>query len=164
MLWAVQTVVLVLFQLFDDVSWHGDVNRLIFVVPFQFYTAIQISHPIFSQLVLFFDAPNQVVNVLLHCVFYTEVINNQREQYWLGGMLPKTLGLFAFVVNMWGQPFSEEFICEYSSLWQSPHRVTYFKVDIPVVYMVQEIVLLNDLRWEHADGCFHVFITVKWCR
>ncbi len=33
-------VVLVLFQLFDDVSWHGDVKCLIVVVPFQFYTAI----------------------------------------------------------------------------------------------------------------------------
>ncbi len=164
MLWTVRTVMLVLLQLFDDRSWHGDVKRQIVVFPFQFYTAIQISRPIFGQLVFFFDAPDQVVNVLLSRVFHTKVINNKREQYWSGGMLPKSRCLFAFVVTMRGKPFLEEFICKYSSLWQSPNRVTHFKIDVPVVYMVQEIVLLNDPRCEQANGYLHVFILVKWCQ
>ena len=40
MMWAFRAVVLVLFQLLDDVSRHGDVKCMIIVVPFSFYTAI----------------------------------------------------------------------------------------------------------------------------
>ena len=39
-----------------------------------------------------------------------------------------------------------------------------FKVDMPVVYMVQEIVVLDDPWWEQADGDLHVLISVKWCQ
>ena len=127
MLWVVWTVVLVLFLLFDYVSWHGDFRPSICIVPFQFDTTIQISGPIFGQLVVLFDAPDQVINVLLLHVIHTKVINNKCEQYRSGGVFPKAWGLFAFVVTMRGQPFSEEFICKYSSLWYTPHCASAFQ-------------------------------------
>ena len=55
--WAVlgtfQAIYLVFLQLFEDVARQGDIKGEFIIIPFEAYAAIQISIPIFGELIFF---------------------------------------------------------------------------------------------------------------
>ena len=73
MFWA---ILLVFLQLLEDVARHGHIEGVVMIIPFEAYAAIQISIPIFGELIFFFDRPDEVVYVLVTCVFYPKIMNN----------------------------------------------------------------------------------------
>ena len=84
---------------------------------FALFSLPQYRFPVQSLVSWYFSLMQSIRWSTSSCLVHNDVINDKREQYRSGGMLPKTWGVFAFVVTMRGKPFSEEFICKYSSMW-----------------------------------------------
>ena len=49
-------VMLVFLELFYDVTWHRYVKDSFFVIPLQFYSAVQVAIPILGEVVLLLEA------------------------------------------------------------------------------------------------------------
>jgi hypothetical protein len=52
--------------------------------------------------------------------------------------------MIAFIVPMGVKSLSQEFVCKDTCLRKAPDCFAYFKVNVPVVYFVAEVVLFND--------------------
>ncbi len=73
--WGFGAIMLVFLQLLEDVARHGEIECAVMIIPFEAYTAIEISILIFGELIFFFDCPDEVVCVLLSRVFYPKIVN-----------------------------------------------------------------------------------------
>ena len=58
MLGGVRHTVLILHEYLFDVTWHGQVDRTVVVVPLEFDAAVQIPGPILGKFVFLFNACN----------------------------------------------------------------------------------------------------------
>ena len=54
MLGTFQAIVFVFLQLLEDVARHGDIKSVFRIIPFEVYAAIQISIPIFGELIFIY--------------------------------------------------------------------------------------------------------------
>jgi hypothetical protein len=70
----------VFLELFLDVTGHGDINRSVVVVPFQFDATVQVTGPIFGECICMFDAFDEMIDILLIDVFYAKIVDNEGEQ------------------------------------------------------------------------------------
>ncbi len=77
MLWLRRCCMLVFLQLFEDLSWHGDVESVCNMIPSEAYATLEVAIPIHGELAIFFDALDQVFNVFLTCVFYAKVVHHK---------------------------------------------------------------------------------------
>jgi hypothetical protein len=77
MLWLCWCCMLVFLQLFEDVSWHGDVKSVCNIIQSEAYATVEVTIPIHGELIFLFDALDQVFNVFLTRVFYAEVIHHK---------------------------------------------------------------------------------------
>ena len=68
-----------------------------------------------------------MIRMLLSHVFYTKIVNHEGEVHPSGCMSPQPWHVDTFIISMWPQSFSEEFICQNARLWESPHRAPYFQ-------------------------------------
>ncbi len=71
--------VFVFVQLFLDVPRHGNVEGPLGVIPFEFYSAVQVARPVFNEFVFFANAFDEVVGMLLSHIFDTEIVDNKGE-------------------------------------------------------------------------------------
>ena len=97
----------VFLELLDDVSGHGDVEHSLFVILLESNPAAEIAVPINGEFIFILDARNEVVNIFPTFVFYTKIINDQREGDWPGCVFTKTWGLFALKVSVGGKALLE---------------------------------------------------------
>jgi hypothetical protein len=130
--------------LLDDVPRHGYVERSLVVIPFELNPAVEIAVPIYGEFIFFLDARNEVVNVLLTFIFYTKIINNQREGDGPVGVIQKTGGLFTLEVSIWSEEFLEELVCKDAGLGEAPHCSLHFQIYVPIKDLVCQHVLLNN--------------------
>ena len=66
------------------------------------------------------------LNMILHAphnIFYSKVIDYKCECDGLPFMSPQSQCVAALVIAMGRKPFLEEFVCKYSSLWETPNCV-----------------------------------------
>ena len=78
----------VFVQLFLDVPRHGNVEGLLVVIPFEFYSAVQVARPVFDEFILFADAFNEVVGMLFSHIFDTEIADDKQESDGMPFVLP----------------------------------------------------------------------------
>jgi hypothetical protein len=69
-------------------------------------------------------------------------------------VLPQAKCVCTFVVPMGEQPFLEEFIHKYASLWETLNHVPHFKVNEIIEGMFAQIVLFDNPSWEIFNGIF----------
>jgi hypothetical protein len=69
-------IVFIFLQLLEDVSRLGDIKGAFSIIPYEVYAVVQISIPIFGELMFLFDGPDEVVNVFLTCVFHSKIVDN----------------------------------------------------------------------------------------
>ena len=70
---------LVFVQLFLDVPRHGNVKGPLVVIPFEFYSAVQVARPVFDEFIFFADAFDEVVGMFFSHIFDTEIVDDKRE-------------------------------------------------------------------------------------
>ena len=49
------------------------------VIPFEFYSAVQVARPVFDKFIFFADAFNEVVGMLFAHIFDTEIVDDKQE-------------------------------------------------------------------------------------
>ena len=99
-------VMLVLLELFEDISQHQDVECLGCVIP-QFYADVEAAFPIFGEFVFCLEALYSMADVVLICKFHVEVINHQGERNGVCCVSPESWCLFACVVSIWSKTFTQ---------------------------------------------------------
>jgi hypothetical protein len=144
MLWAGGNDVFILQELCFDIPRHGNQYCTSVVIPFQLDAAVQVPSPILSKFVFFFQALNEVLRVLLTDIFYSKVINYTCECDGSPFMSLQSLSVAALVIAVEGKPCLEEFVCKYSSLWETPNCTLQASVYLAFVCVPVELVLLFD--------------------
>ncbi len=64
---------------------------------------------------------------------------------------------------MGGESFCEEIVCELTCLLQSINSIINFKVYPSVVFVVSEIVFIDEFLWDVRDFDAYVFWAVERC-
>ncbi len=80
-------------------------------------------------------------------VFHAKVIDNQRKLYGSCVVLPKARNQFALSVSVFVKTFFEEFVGQYSCLWEAVHAVLSSDVNVAIfgVFFSEELVFVDDL-------------------
>ena len=78
-----------------------------FVILLESNPAAEIAVPINGEFIFILDARNEVVKIFPTFVFYTKIINDQREGDWPGCVFTKTWSLFALKVSVGGKALLE---------------------------------------------------------
>ena len=83
-------------------------------------------------------------------VLYTEIINNEDKHDWAPFVSPESWCCVTLVVPMTKQTLGEEIVGELAGLFESVHAHAEFEVDPAVVFVLHEVVLVDDFLWHDA--------------
>ncbi len=100
-------IMFVFLELLAYVSRHRYVEGSCVVIPFRFYSAVEVTVPILGEIVVFLQAFDQMVDVGFVGVLHAKVINHQCEQNGVCGVSPKTRCLLALVVSLGGESLAQ---------------------------------------------------------
>jgi hypothetical protein len=67
----------------------------------------------------------------------------------------------ALKIPVWGKTFLQKLVCKDSCLWQSPHGMPHFDINVSIVYLVGKVELVYDSWQESQKFDPHVFKPVK---
>ena len=67
------------YECFDDVPRHGEFNGSVVVVPFEVYSEEYGAFPVNCDGVCLFECFDEVLGVVVACVFHTEVVYDEAE-------------------------------------------------------------------------------------
>ena len=62
---------------------------------------------------------------------------------------------------MWGKAFFQELVGQCTSLGEAPNCMLHFQVNVSAVYLVDEVILLGNLRGRKGKRDVHVFVSIK---
>jgi hypothetical protein len=121
-------------------------NLAFVVVLIQCYPDIPFACPITHKFVVFFKYVLEMLCMSFANIFHAKVINNQCELYWSCDVFPKTRYQLALLVSMFVETFFEEFVGQYSCLWDAVHAMLGSDVDAAVFGgFLSELVFVDDL-------------------
>ncbi len=155
-LWVGGNNVFVLQELLLDISWHRYVWCAHILVPFHFYTAIQIAWLIFEEFVLCSYAFHEVVGMLVANIFYAKVIHDKGEWNGTPFVLPQVKSVDAFIIPMGHKPFFVEFVCKDPHMCESQNCSLHAQVHISIVCMVIKIELFSNPNRKDCQQHLHV--------
>jgi hypothetical protein len=91
--------------------------------------------------------------------FMQKVINDECEAGGAPVMTPVSRCDSALLVSCFVKAFGEEFLCNYSGLWEAKHSALHFAESLAIrVHFVMECVFINDVLWEEFK--FHLDVLV----
>ncbi len=121
----------VLRELFHDVFGHGEIHIMFVVIPFKVDAAVEVTCTIFDDFVCFFaDGIIKVLEVFFANVLDAEVINCMVEPDRASLVLPKSRGVWLFVVSVFGEVLFEELVGKNAILCEAVHSFPTFHGDI----------------------------------
>ena len=85
-----------------NVVVHGEAAGALGVVPLEIDASVQVTLPVFSDIIVFFEGILKVVGMAVTYVFKTKVIDNEAEEYRAPFMDPDTRSGGALVVSVFG--------------------------------------------------------------
>ena len=86
----------------DNVVIHGKAICEMSVIPFEIDSSVQISFPVFSDVVVLFEVISKVVGMAVADIFNTKVVNDEAEEDRAPFVAPKGGSSGALVVSMFG--------------------------------------------------------------
>jgi len=90
-----------------------------------------------------------VLDIFFVDVLHTKIVNNKGKADRAPVVTPISWGGFALSVPGFVETFGEEFLCNYSGLWEAVHPVSHFTEDIAIcVHFVAESAFIDDILWE----------------
>ena len=87
---------------FGDVVVHGEAKGALGVVPLEIDAGVQVTLPVFGDIVVFFEGISKVVGMAVAYIFDTKVINNEAEEDRAPFVVPNTRSGGALVVSVLG--------------------------------------------------------------
>ena len=67
------------FEGFRYIIWHGEVNDAGVIIPIKIKSEVALAFPILCDVIIFLDAFYEVVGMLLTNIFYSKIVDNERE-------------------------------------------------------------------------------------
>jgi len=116
-----------------NVAWHGQVDGAFDIVPFECYSTVEFSSPIFSDAVVFADAVAEMISVLLADIFDSKIIDHEGKFNGAPFVTPEPGCVTTLEVSFGFQSFSEELVGEDASLGKAVHATSNFDVDVTIV-------------------------------
>ena len=85
-----------------DIVVHGEATGVLGVVPLVIDSGVQITLPVFSDVIVFFEGISKVVGMAVTYVFNTKVVDNEVEEDRAPFVAPKTRSGGALVLPVLG--------------------------------------------------------------
>ena len=145
------------------VSWHGDVDGTVGVVPVEREAAVEGACPIYGDRVERLEGSDEVLGVLLADVVYPEVVDDESECDWSCAVAEETWGVSGGVVAVGCEVLREAIVCEDSGLGEAIHAFADFGHDVVVVDKGSKVILDHDVGGNVLDGDADVFVLCHWC-
>ena len=108
--WLPGSLVVVFGEHCFDVVYHGETTGAFGVIPGQVDACVEITFPVFCEVVEFLDGVMEVVSVVVANVFDSEVVYYEGEQDGSPPVSPETWCAFALVVALFVEAFGKEFL------------------------------------------------------
>ena len=73
---------LLAFETFDGVRniiWHGKVNDVGVIIPIKGESEVALAFPVLCNVIIFFDAFNEMFSMLLTNIIYSKTVHDERE-------------------------------------------------------------------------------------
>ncbi len=153
--------VLVLVEGGGHVARHGQVDGAFVVVPLEGNATVEFTFPVTRRFVVFFESGVQVVGMLCADIFYSKIVDNQREHDGARVVFPQAMGVFGGRIPVGGKSFLQEFACEDAGLRQAVHSLLDLNVDKTIVDKWEEVVLVDDFGRYEGDRHLHVLISIE---
>ena len=109
-----------------NVAGQGDINMAVFVIPVHGEAAVVLSFPIGGENVHFFEAFDEVVDMLTADVLDTEIVDSQTELYKASNMAKETGGVLGLDITVGCKVCNELVIGEFSGLGETIHALADF--------------------------------------
>ena len=96
--------------------WHGKVNNLGVIIPIKGQSEVAIAFPVLCNVIVFFDAFNEMVRMLLTNVIYSKIVHDECETDRPPFMCPETRCNLALVIAMGVEAWFKECLVKDSTL------------------------------------------------
>ncbi len=93
-----------------NITWHGEVDSTVLVVPFKGDAAVQGTFPVGGCGVVRVEGCEQVFSVLLSHIFYAKVVDDEREANRPGVMFPEAVCVFGGSVAVGGESLLQKLV------------------------------------------------------
>jgi hypothetical protein len=155
--------VLVLVEGSGHVARHRQVDGAFVVVPLEGNATVELTFPVARRFVVFFESVVQVVGMLFADIFYSEIVDNEREHDGARVVFPQAMGVFGGRISMGSKSFLQELASEDAGLRQAVHSLLDLNVDKTNVDEWEEVVLVDNFGRYEGDGHLHVLVSIKEC-
>ena len=141
-----------------NVSWHGDFNSALDVVPVERESKVQSAGPIDRNLVELLEGIDEVVSMFLADIFDSEIVNNEGESYRSGFVFPERWSARHWSVAESCEMLLEAVVGNASSLFEAGHALANFDVHVSVRDKVEKVILGDDFVGDQLDWQLHVLV------
>ena len=69
------------FEGVRNIIWHGKVNAAGVIIPIESESEVALAFPVLCNVIIFFDAFNYMISMLLTNILYSKIVHNDRETY-----------------------------------------------------------------------------------
>ncbi len=146
---------------FFDVIRHRYVDLACGVVPVKREAKVSSAFPINVNLVILLEYADEMFDVVLIGVLYSEVIDNKGEADWAPVMTPVSWGDLALPVPRLLEVFGEEVLGNDAGLGKAVHPTLYFTEDVAIcVDLVAESISLDDILGKQFKFHLEVLVAV----
>ena len=147
----------------SDVSVHCKTAGVFDVIPFEIDPDKFSTCPVCADLIVFLEGSEQVLSIVAACVLDAEVVHNQREDHWACLMAPQTWGDVTLDVATGIEVFGEEVVGKFACLFEPVHALGELEIYPPVVYILFEVLFIDDLLRDVGELDAGVLGPVQWC-
>ena len=67
------------FEVVWNIIWHGKVNAAGVIIPIKGESEVALAFSVFCNVIIFFDAYNEMVRMILTNILYSEIVHGDRE-------------------------------------------------------------------------------------
>jgi hypothetical protein len=107
--WSLGSLVVVFGEHCVDVVFHGETTGAPGIIPGQVDTCVEVTVPVFCEVVEFLYGVAEVVSMMFTDVFDPEVVYYEGEHDGAPLVSPETWCAFALVVSLFGKAFARSF-------------------------------------------------------
>ena len=109
------------FEGVRNIFWHGKVNAAGVIIPIKSQSEVALDFPVCCNVIVFFDAFNEMVRMLLTNVIYSKIVHDECEIDRPPFMCPETGCKFSLVVAMGVEEWFKECLGKDSTLVNPIH-------------------------------------------
>ena len=130
------------------------------VVPLDIDAGVQITRPVLSDMIVFFEGISKVVGMAVTYVFNTKVVGDEAEEDRAPFVAPNTRSGCTLAVYVLGWAFFEELVDEDARLGEDVDTTVDSEIDPTILDKVNKVVFVNEVLINVGEIDANIFGTV----